>query len=163
MSFLFFAAKDRNHRALLAFLLGTLAVGAIASAVTAPNIDDWYAVLAKPNFAPPTYVFAPVWTLLYVAMAFAAWRVWKRVGIKDNALTLYFAQLALNLLWCVIFFGLKRVDLALSEMIVLFAGVAATAFAFRRIDRIAGFLFVPYVAWTGFMLALSYEIWGLNR
>jgi translocator protein len=95
-------------------------------------------------------------------MALAAWLVWRRVGWRDPALGLFFAQLALNLAWSVLFFGLQRVGAALGEILLLLALIAATTLAFWRIDRRAGLLFVPYLLWVGYASLLNGAIWLLN-
>ncbi|QUD90897.1 tryptophan-rich sensory protein [Phenylobacterium montanum] len=141
-----------------------LAVGAVGGFATHSSVGSWYATLAKPSFNPPNAVFGPVWTMLYVLMALAAWRVWrtgprKAVGLP---LGLYAAQLALNLAWSLIFFGLRQPGLALADIAALMALVIATTIAFLRIDRPAGLIMIPYAAWVAFASALNFEIWRLN-
>jgi len=145
---------------LFAILAATLAVGYLASLVTVPNIPGWYAGLHKPAFNPPNAVFAPVWTTLYVLMAVAAWRVWRKAGVRP--LGLYVVQLALNFAWSFIFFGAHAVGAALLEIALLFVAVAFTMRAFWRLDRVAGWLFVPYAAWVFFAGVLNAAIWRLN-
>ena len=147
---------------LFAFLGVTLAVGFTASLVTAPNIVGWYEGLNKPAFNPPNGVFAPVWTVLYVLMAIAAWRVWRKVGLVSRPLGLYAVQLALNFAWSLIFFGAHAVGPALVEIIVLFVFVVATMRSFWPLDRIAGWLFVPYCAWIICAGVLNAAVWRLN-
>ena len=154
--------KRRDKLALLGFLLVTLAVGAAGSVFTQPNVDGWYATIARPDFNPPNWVFAPVWTALYALMAVAAWRVWRAGGFKTVAMALYFIQLALNFAWSFIFFSVHRIDLALDEIAVLLVFILATTAAFFRRDAIAGLLFLPYLAWTLFAAYLNYAIWLLN-
>ena len=152
----------RTHEllALFALLAATLAVGFVASLVTVPNIPEWYAGLHKPAFNPPNGVFAPVWTALYVLMAVAAWRVWRKAGLRP--LGLYALQLALNGAWSFVFFGAHAVGIALVEIAFLFVLVLYTMHAFWRLDRIAGWLFVPYAAWVFFAGVLNAAIWRLN-
>jgi tryptophan-rich sensory protein len=145
---------------LFALLAATLAVGFVASLVTVPNIPSWYEGLHKPSFNPPNGVFAPVWTALYVLMAIAAWRVWRKAGPRP--LGLYALQLALNGAWSFIFFGAHAVGAALAEIVLLLALVLATMGSFWRKDRIAGLLFLPYAAWVLFAGALNAAIWRLN-
>lgn len=154
--------KAQNQRVLMGFLLATLAVGAAASIFTAPNIAGWYAGLLKPSFTPPDWVFAPVWTTLYILMAVAAWRVWRIAGWHSGALRLYVLQLTLNFFWSLIFFQLHLIRMAMADLVALFIAVAVTGFSFWRIERRAGFLFLPYIVWTGFALALNYDLWVLN-
>ncbi len=141
-----------------------LAAGGIGGFATASSVATWYTGLEKPAFNPPNGVFAPVWTLLYILMALAAWRVWRRVGFSAGraTLTLYGAQLILNLAWSLIFFGLRQPGFALVEVVVLLAAVAATTLAFWRIDRPAGAMMIPYLAWVSFASLLNFEIWRLN-
>ena len=162
MSFL--DAPPGSRRPLYVFLILTLAVGAGASLFTTPQIPTWYASLNHPSITPPNYLFAPVWTTLYILMAIAAWRVW-RVADRETArrpLTLFALQLALNLGWSVTFFGLERLGPSVAVILVLELAVVATALAFRPIDRIAAWLLVPYVAWVGFAAILNIAIWRLN-
>lgn len=142
-----------------------LAIGAIGGLATASTVDTWYAGLKKPAFNPPNAVFGPVWTILYVLMALAAWRVWRADLASDRrrrALVLYAVQLALNLAWSLIFFGLRQPALALADVGLLLAAVLATAAAFWRIDRPAGLMMIPYAAWVAFASVLNLEIWRLN-
>lgn len=150
--------------ALVLFVGLCLGVGALGAAVTATSVKTWYATLAKPSFNPPDAVFGPVWTVLYVLMAIAAWRVW-RVADRETArgpLALFALQLALNLGWSVIFFGLERIGPAVAVILMLELAVVATVLAFRPIDRIAAWLLVPYVLWVGFATVLNIAIWRLN-
>ncbi len=160
-------APDRHsghhYGALALFLILTLAVGGAAGYATAPEIAGWYATLHRPSFAPPNGVFAPVWTTLYVLMGIAAWRVWRVTGLGSRALLLFFVQLALNFAWSFLFFRYHRIDAALAEIVVLLLFIVWTAAAFARRDRIAGVLFVPYIAWVAFATALNASFWALNR
>lgn len=141
-----------------------LAVGGIGGAVTALSVDTWYADLRKPTFNPPDWIFAPVWTTLYVLMAVAAWRVWRRAGFKDSetALLVFTCQLLLNLGWSVLFFGLREIGLALIGIVLLLVLIIVNTRLFWRIDRLAGALFVPYVAWVAFAAVLNAALWVLN-
>jgi tryptophan-rich sensory protein len=152
----------RLPRPLLVFVLVTLAVGALGSIATEPAIPTWYALLAKPGFNPPNWVFAPVWTTLYIMMGMAAWRVWRVTGARSAEIVLFAVQLAFNLAWSWIFFSWHLLLPALVEMAVLALLVAATLIAFWRRDRIAGVLMLPYLAWLGFAFALNLAIWRLN-
>jgi len=134
----------------------------VAGQVTAPNIASWYADLAKPSFNPPAGVFAPVWTTLYVLMAVAAWRVWRKTGWRSAALGLWMAQLVLNFCWSFIFFGAHALLAALVELIILWGLILATLLAFRSTDRWAAWLMAPYLAWVSFAGVLNYAVWRLN-
>ena len=159
-------ASTRHGRAtwlaLLAFLAVCFAVAGISGAITRTSVDSWYPTLAKPAFTPPDWVFGPVWTVLYAMMALAAWLVWRRVRWQGRALYLFFAQLALNLLWSIVFFGLQLVGAALVDIVVLAVLITLTAVAFWRIDRRAGLLFVPYLLWVVYAGALNGAIWRMN-
>lgn len=168
-------ANDRNAgRAVLidrreffgfvAFLGLCLAVSAIGGAVTAASVGTWYPSLAKPPFNPPNWIFAPVWTALYFIMAIAGWRVWRRDGFAKAraALALFALQLALNLCWSIVFFGLRSIGAALVEIVVLLLAILATTLVFWQRDRVAGMLFIPYVAWVAFATVLNAALWQLN-
>ena len=154
--------KRAERRPLLAFILVTLAMGAGASVFTEPQIPTWYAHLIYPSYAPPNWVFAPVWTTLYVVMAVAAWRVWKIAGLNSLEIIAYAFQLVLNFAWSGIFFALHRIGWALAEILVLDLAILATLILFLRRDRLAGLLFLPYLAWSLFASFLTYGFWVLN-
>lgn len=165
MSFLDSADKPKKaqRRPLYFFLVATLGVGAVASLFTSPAIPTWYASLSKPAFAPPNWVFAPVWTALYILMAFAAWRVWKKTGLHSLEMVAFVLQLALNLGWSVVFFGLHQIDAALVEIVVLDVAVLATLVLFIRRDRPAGLMLLPYLAWILFATFLTRTFGQLNQ
>jgi tryptophan-rich sensory protein len=153
----------RDIGALVIFIALVFAVAWIASAVTLPAIPGWYAELSKPSFTPPNQVFGPVWSILYLMMAVAGWLVWRSRGpARNRALALFGVQLALNLAWSVLFFGLKLIGPALIEIFVLLAAISGTAVAAYRISRAAALLLVPYLAWVGYAAALNAAIWRLN-
>jgi tryptophan-rich sensory protein len=158
-------APDRHHGrygTLVLFLILTLAAGGAAGYATAPEIAGWYATLNRPGFAPPNWVFAPAWTILYVLMGITAWRVWRVAGLMSRPMLLFFVQLALNFAWSFIFFRYHRIDLALAEIAVLLVFIVLTTASFARRDRIAALLFVPYIAWVSFATALNAGFWRLN-
>lgn len=154
----------RDLAVLAGFVALCLAVAAIGGAVTATSVATWYAGLAKPSFNPPAWVFGPVWTALYLMMAFAAWRVWRARDLAGAraALGIWALQLALNLCWSLVFFGGRMIGAALAEIVVLLAAILATTHLFWRIDRLAGALLVPYAAWVGFATILNAALWRLN-
>ena len=156
------AALNRPRTALLLCLAATLLTGVAGGLVTEAGKGGWYEQLAKPDWTPPDAAFPIVWTALYMAMAVAAWRVWKKTGWRDPALALFWTQLAVNCAWSFLFFGWHRVGLALADAVLLLALVAATARLFGRIDRTAGLLMLPYLAWTGYAVALNGAVWRLN-
>lgn len=155
---------SRKWLGLLGFVVLCLAISAIGGAVTASSVGTWYQALQKPLFNPPNWVFAPVWTLLYCAIAVAGWRVWMARGFAQaqGAMSAYAVQLALNLAWSFVFFGARMIGAALVEIAFLLAAVIANAVLFWRIDRIAGALFVPYAAWVSFATVLNFALWRLN-
>ena len=161
---------DRNRRSgryrqfagLIAYLTVCLGVMAIGGVVTATTVDIWYQTLEKPDFAPPDWVFGPVWTGLYILIAVAGWLVWRRVGVHGTAQLLFAGQLALNLAWSVLFFGMTWIGAALVEIVILWIAIAATTAAFWSISRTAALLFLPYLLWVGYAAALNGAIWVMN-
>ena len=149
---------------LAGFMAVCLTVSAIGGAITSTSVGGWYQTLQKPTFNPPDWIFAPVWTTLYVFMAFAAWRVWRYPASpkRQSALTVFALQLALNLLWTTLFFGFQRIDLATIEIAVLLLCIIANTVLFWRIDIFAGALFVPYVIWVGYAAVLNGSLLLLN-
>ncbi len=149
---------------LVLFLALCLGIGALGAAVVAGSVNTWYADLNKPPFNPPNEVFGPVWTVLYVMMAIAAWRVWRATDRETarGPLTMFALQLALNLGWSVAFFGLERTGAAVAVIVALELTIITTAFAFRPIDRLAALLMVPCALWVGFATVLNIAIWRLN-
>ncbi len=144
--------------------------GVIGSISTTPSISDWYALLAKPEFAPPNWIFAPVWTTLFALMGIAMFLIWssytdasadKRKGIKI-ALVLFGIQLVLNTFWSIIFFGLHSPGGAFIEIIFLWIAILATIISFVRISKLAAWLLIPYILWVSFAAYLNYAIWILN-
>jgi tryptophan-rich sensory protein len=162
------STKPKAASGLLAAMLSiaaALAVGVIGALATASSVTTWYPTLHKPPFNPPNAVFGPVWTTLYVLMAVAAWRVWRTEAADERrraALILYVVQLALNLAWSLIFFGLRQLALALADIALLLAAVLACAIAFWRADGPAGLMMIPYAAWVAFASVLNFAIWRLN-
>lgn len=153
-----------NKWAVLAgLILLCLISGMLIGFTSAEAIDGWYNTIAKPWWTPPNAVFGPAWTLLYIMMAVAAWLVWLSKDRVKPALILFFVQLALNLLWSLLFFTARSPGLALIEAVFLWSAVLATMVAFFNRSRPAGWLFVPYLAWVSFATALNAAIWWMNR
>jgi benzodiazapine receptor len=155
----------RRISALIVFVGVCLAVGALGGWVTAGSVKDWYPTLNKPWFNPPDWLFGPVWTVLYVMMGIAAWRVWcKAWGDRARRpLALFALQLALNLGWSIAFFGLHAIGAAVVVIVALEAAILATMLLFRRIDALAAALLVPYALWVAFAALLNVTIWCLNN
>ncbi len=157
--------RSRDLLGLFAFIILCLAVSGVGGAVTATSVDTWYQALEKPSFNPPDWVFAPVWTALYILMGIAAWRVWRlrSSGSTLTAFAVFGVQLCLNLAWSFLFFGLQRVDLALIEIVILLVAIITNTIVFWRIERLAGLLFVPYAAWVTYATILNTSLWLLNE
>lgn len=144
----------------------TLGIGFLAGKVTQPGIESWFVYLEKPFFNPPNWLFAPVWSVLYVLMAIAAARVWSNtkseVAVIRKALLFWWIQLALNTAWSFLFFGLKNPLLALVEIVLLELLIYETYLQFKKIDSISAKLLIPYMLWVGFAAILNASIWWLN-
>jgi benzodiazapine receptor len=136
-------------------------VGAADAALLRGSTLTWYMSLAHPPGTPPNWVFAPVWSALYVAIGTAAWLVWRRVG-AGAALRLWGWQIAANALWTPAFFGLHQIALALAVSVVLLGLVALTSRAFARLMPVSGWLMLPCLAWAGFVSVLNGTIVALN-
>ena len=136
------------------------AVGAVASI----QAKSFYSQLAQPEWAPPAFLFGPVWTALYALMAIAAWLVWRSGGFRSNrfALSLFLVQLALNALWSWLFFAWQRGALAFVDIVLLWILIVATLVSFWRVRPLAGALLSPYLLWVSFASALNYSLWQLN-
>jgi len=150
---------------LLGWIVLCLAVGGFAGAGTASEVGGWYGTLARPSFAPPNWVFGPVWTTLYLLMAIAVWRVSGTPGspLRSWGLAMFLVQLALNFAWPWIFFRWHALGAGLIEIGVLWMAIAATLWIFSRIAPISGWLLAPYLLWVSFATALNFEFWRLNR
>ena len=149
---------------LLVFILITLFAGFIGSLFTTPSIASWYAFINKPSFSPPNWLFAPVWSLLYILMGIAAFLIWqKRDNLKTKpALMFYGIQLILNTLWSIIFFGMHNPGLAFLEIIILWSFILITLIKFYKINKTSGILFIPYLIWVSFASILNFAVWMLN-
>lgn len=169
-----FGRRRRDQMIVLTWSLAIpLMLGGAGGVITASAIPGWYAELAKPPWNPPSWLFGPVWTTLYVAMGVAAWRIWRRaiepgaslalVAAVRSALRVYGVQLALNAIWTPVFFGLKRIDLALVIIAVLLVAIIETIRRFKNVDRTAAALLLPYLVWVTFATVLNASIWLLNR
>ncbi len=154
-------------RSALALLVGLAIVAAAAglgALFTARSVGDWYEGLEKPAWTPPSWLFSPVWTALYAMMAVGAWLVWLRPERRGRgpALALFGVQLALNVAWSGLFFGLRMPGAAFAELVALWLAIVATTVAFFRVRPLAGALMLPYLAWASFAGALNLAVWRLN-
>jgi translocator protein len=154
----------RQWAMLAVFVVICFAAAGVGSLATSTSVGSWYQTLRRPSWNPPDWIFGPVWSSLYLSMAVAAWLVWRRgsVGTK-YALLLFFVQLGLNVLWSVIFFGLRLPGQAFAEIIALWVAILLTTAAFWRSSALAGALLLPYLVWVSFAAILNYTIWQLNR
>jgi len=164
-------------------------VGFIGSIFTTPSIPTWYASLQKPDFVPPNWLFAPVWTFLFLLMGISLYLVWaKNWNIQvsenkmptrkawnpiseklwsgswreENAIAIFSLQLALNILWSVIFFGLKMPGPAFFEILMLWVTIVYTIINFYRVSKVSAYILVPYLLWVSFAAFLNFSIWQLN-
>ena len=148
-------------------LMTCLVVGYLSGMVTRDSITTWYPTLVKPSFNPPNWIFAPVWTILYIMMGVAGGMVWNRMEqdaeIVKKAFMFFIIQLALNAIWSLLFFYLHNPFLSLIEIVLLWLLIFETYTQFKKIDKVAGMLLVPYLAWVSFAMVLNGSIWWLNR
>lgn len=141
-------------------------IGGTAALFTSTGVNSWFRTIEKPEWNPPNWVFAPVWTTLYILMGIAFYLVWKTdapARKKKWAMGLWLAQLILNFCWSLIFFYQQQIAGALLEMALLWIMILITIFAFARIHKLAAWLMVPYISWVSFAFMLNYAIWDLNR
>ncbi len=152
------------YGAALALLLGVTGAAAAVGAIASVRAGEFYQQLSKPVWAPPGEVFGPVWSVLYVLMAIAAWLVVRALGWPRArpAMALYIVQLELNALWTWVFFRWRMGSVAFAEILLLWALVVLTVVAFWQAQRLAGVLMLPYLAWVTFATALTYDVWQRN-
>lgn len=157
--------NDLSHPRQTFALMGWLAL-CFAAAIGAVFVstDGWYATLIKPSWNPPSWLFGPIWSLLYGMMAVAAWLVWREGGWNKQrrALGFFLVQWLLNALWTPLFFGLHQPGLAFAEIVVLWLLLAMTVVLFWRVKKIAGILLLPYLTWVTIAAVLNFTIWRLN-
>lgn len=148
---------------LMAWVLVSFAAAAVGGVASA-NAGSFYAELARPDWAPAAWLFAPVWSVLYLLQGIAAWLVWRDRGFHGarSALILFLIQLAANGLWTWLFFAWRQGALAFAEILVLWALILLTIVAFMRVRTLAGLLLIPYLLWVSFATALTYSVWQLN-
>jgi translocator protein len=146
-------------------ILIPLLVGAVSGFFTSSDVNSWYATINKPSFNPPNWIFAPVWTTLYILMGISLFLVWRsdeEKCLKRTAITLFAIQLVLNFFWSIIFFSAHEPGWALVEICTMWLMIALTINAFARISAAAAWLLVPYICWVSFAVVLNYAIWKLN-
>ncbi len=149
---------------LLISLVFPLAVGFVGSLLTSGPVNSWYASLNKPAFNPPSWVFAPVWTLLFILMGLSFYFAWNVGGARRLKIPflVYFIQLILNLLWSLFFFSLRSPLLAFIDIVLLWLAILANIYLFYRVRRVAGYLLIPYFLWVSFASVLNFTIIILN-
>lgn len=149
---------------LLPFVVVCFTAAGIGSLVTNSSVKTWYSQLNRPAWTPPNWIFAPVWTTLYLMMAISAWLVWRgwNWSAARFALVLFGIQLALNILWSVVFFGWRKVGPAFAEILLLWMMIIATTVAFYPLSLLAAWLLLPYVVWVAFASYLNFRIWQMN-
>lgn len=143
-----------------------LGIGYASSIVTQNGIETWYNTIEKPSFNPPNWLFGPVWTALYICIAVAGGIVWDKIDtnpLAKKAMIFFGIQLFLNTMWSFLFFGLKNPLIALIEIILLLLMIYETYILFAKINKTAGYLFIPYLLWVSFAMFLNASIWWLNR
>lgn len=140
--------------------------GTIGSFFTFSAIPTWYSTLVKPVFNPPNWIFGPVWITLYTMMGVSSYLIWKKgIGNQEvkTALIVYAIHLFFNAIWSILFFGLKRLDVAFFEISILWSFIIFTIYLFGKIDNKAVILLVPYFLWVSFASVLNYSLWILNK
>lgn len=158
-------ARRNPFIAAIAAIVPVFVAGGIGSRATLPSIPTWYAALNKPWFTPPNWVFGPAWTILYILMAYAFWRVLtldRPLADKRAAIVVFLVQLFFNALWSVVFFGMRSPYGGLFVVAAMWLSIAANIYVFGRLDRVAAWLLVPYLAWVTFAAALNVGVWLLN-
>jgi len=157
--------KKNDYFLLILSISTSLAAGAIGSLFTATDPGSWYALINKPVFNPPNWIFAPIWTSLFILMGialFLVWRQgWRRAEVRKG-LKMFFIQLGFNIIWSYFFFGLQEPRLAFLEIIALWLAIIATIITFYRVDKRSAWLLLPYLVWVSFAAFLNYTIWQIN-
>jgi benzodiazapine receptor len=151
---------------IIILILICLGIGYASSIVTQSGIETWYPTIEKPSFNPPNWLFGPVWSALYVCIAVAGGIIWDKIDsnpLAKKALLFFAIQLILNTVWSFLFFGLKNPLIALIEIILLLLVIYETYLLFSKINKTAGYLFIPYLMWVSFAMILNASIWWLNR
>lgn len=152
-------------RALISAIVVCEGVGGVGALVTGPAVRTWYPGLRKPAFNPPSWIFAPVWTVLYLLMGISLFLTWRRRSLEARAapaLRIFTLQLLLNALWSVLFFGLKSPRFAFMDIVILWAAIILTIRAMYRVSRVGALLLLPYLVWVSFAGLLNLAIWRLN-
>ncbi len=161
----FDSMKVQNPVALVAAVVSCIVLGSLGGIVTITGPGSWYALLAKPAFSPPGWLFAPVWTLLFILMGISLWMVWNKGAGRRNvriALGIFAVQFAFNIAWSFLFFGMQSPFLGLVDILILWVLILATIVCFYRVQRTAAYLLIPYILWVSFASFLNYTIYVMN-
>ena len=157
--------KIKNIAKLIVAIVVCQVAGTIGSVFTFSSIPIWYATINKPSFTPPNWLFGPVWITLYTLMGISLYLIWNK-GLENkevkSSLFIFSAQLALNALWSILFFGLKSPFYAFIEIIILWIAITVTIFKFYKISKGAGLVLLPYIIWVSIALTLNFYVWILN-
>lgn len=153
--------KTKNILKLIISITVPLLAGFIGSYFTMPAIPSWYAELTKPNLNPPNWIFAPVWTTLYILMGISFFMIWQK-GRHNLQMVVFGAQIILNTTWSFFFFGMQRLDVAFLNIVLLWIMIVLTIVLFFRVSKIAAYLLIPYIIWVSFASYLNLAIWMLN-
>lgn len=154
-----------NTAKLIIAILIPLIVGFTSGFFTAGNVSGWYQTIQKPSWNPPSWIFGPVWTTLYILMGISLFLVWRSdaaESVKRTAIILFAAQLVFNFFWSLIFFKMHQPGWAFAEILVMWVLILLTIFSFGKISSLAAWLLVPYISWVSFASILNYTIWRLN-
>ena len=144
------------------FGLITYSASVIGGLVTVSFKEPWYSIINKPTFNPPSWVFAPVWTTLYLMMTIAIWIFWHSRNRDMNTIYIYFIHIVFNTTWSVVFFGFHNIFLALVNLIILIFLIVILILRFRRVNKVSSYLMIPYLLWSSFALFLNYSLLVLN-
>ena len=144
------------------FFIVTFSASFIGGLVTFTFKEPWYSELTKSNFNPPDWIFAPVWTTLYLMMTLAIWFFWHSKNREMNTIYIYFIHIVFNTTWSVVFFGFHNIFLALVNLIILILLIVILILRFRRVNKVSSYLMIPYLLWSSFALFLNYRRLVLN-
>jgi translocator protein len=154
-----------NTTKLIISIALTVGFGLLGGIFTAPEIQTWFVHLNKPSWNPPNWLFAPVWTSLYLLMGIALYLIWKAKAVTDTkrwAIIIFIVQFALNFLWSFIFFKEHQMGWAFVDIVILWIAILCTIIGFSKINKTAAWLLVPYISWVSFAAILNYTIWQMN-
>ncbi len=157
-------SKAKNILSFIICLLIPLIIGGVSGYITSSEITDWFSTLRKPSFNPPNYVFGPVWTILYILMGISSFMIWKspHTELRKKAILIYGIQLFLNFWWSIIFFSFHLLFFSIIEIVMMWSMIIYMIIVFRKINKSAAYINIPYILWVSFATALTISIWILN-